>query len=84
MSSKFVQIRPRTAELAALERLENTHRLIMRNVVATLGLSYLIGSSPFLQVKVWMSSNFRPDDYGSIRCPLASNISMYPLLLGCF
>ena len=27
-SSKFGQIRPRTAELAALERLKNPHRLI--------------------------------------------------------
>ena len=29
MSSKFGQIRPRTAELAALERLKNPHRLKM-------------------------------------------------------
>ena len=29
MSSKFGQIRPRNAELAALERLENHYRLIM-------------------------------------------------------
>ena len=28
-SSKFSQIRPRTAELAALEHLKNPHRLIM-------------------------------------------------------
>ena len=33
MSSKFGQIGPRTAELAALERLENSHRLIMGEIL---------------------------------------------------
>ena len=32
-SSKFGQIGPRTAELAALERLEKTHRLIMVEIL---------------------------------------------------
>ena len=32
-SSKFDQIRPWTAELAALERLENPHRLIMGEIL---------------------------------------------------
>ena len=32
-SSKFGQIGPRTAELAALERLENAHKLIMGNIL---------------------------------------------------
>ena len=32
-SSKFGQIGPRTAELAALERLENPHRLIMGEIL---------------------------------------------------
>ena len=32
-SSKFDQIRPWTAELAALERLENSHRLIMGEIL---------------------------------------------------
>ena len=32
-SSKFDQIRPWTAELAALERLENPHRLIMEEIL---------------------------------------------------
>ena len=56
-SSKFGQIGPRTAELAALETYNG------RNVVNTLAPSFLIGSSSFLQVsrtcmKAWMSSNF--------------------------
>ena len=33
MSSKFGQIGPRTAELAALERLKNPHRLIMGEIL---------------------------------------------------
>ena len=32
-SSNFSQIRPRTAELAALERLKNSHRLIMGEIL---------------------------------------------------
>ena len=32
MSSNFGQIRPRTAELADLERLKNSHRLIMGEI----------------------------------------------------
>ena len=32
-SSKFGQVGPRTAELAALERLENPHRLIMGEIL---------------------------------------------------
>ena len=61
-SSNFDQIQPRTAELAALEPLKNSHRLIMgENPVSTLAPSFLIGSSSFLQVrrttiKAWMSS----------------------------
>ena len=63
-SSKFGTIRPHTAELAALERLKKSHRLIMeKNIVSTLEPLFLIGSSLFFQVtrttiKVWMSSNF--------------------------
>ena len=46
-------------ELAALERLENLHRLIMGEML----LSNLNGSSLFLQtrrttIKAWMSLNF--------------------------
>ena len=57
MGSKFGQMGPRTAELAA-------HRLIMgKNVVTILAPSFLIQSSSFLQVartgmKAWMISNF--------------------------
>ena len=63
-SSKFGQIGPRTAELAALERLEKSpYTYNGRNLVNTLAPSFLIGSSSFLQVsrtcmKAWMSSNF--------------------------
>ena len=50
-SSKFGQIGPRTAELAALERLENFPKTYNgRNLVNTQVLSFLIGSSSFLQV----------------------------------
>ena len=45
-SSKFSQIRPTTAELAALERLKNPHRLIMGKMVLPLFLSYSL-SDPF-------------------------------------
>ena len=62
-SSKFGQIGPRTAELAALERLEKSpYTYNGRNLVNNLAPSFLIGSSSFLQVsrtcmKAWMSSN---------------------------
>ena len=49
MNLKFCRICPRTYELAALEHLENPHRLFNgRNVVTTLVLSILNGSSSFL------------------------------------
>ena len=63
-SSKFGQIGPRTAELAALERLEKSPNTYNgRNLVNTLAPSFLNQSSSFLQVtrtcmKAWMSSNF--------------------------
>ena len=63
-SSKFGQIGPRTAELAALERLEESPLTCNgRNIVNTLATSFLNRSSSFLQVtrtciKAWMSSNF--------------------------
>ena len=64
MSSNFDQIRPRTAEKAALEHLKkipNTYN--GENLVSTLVPSFLIGSSSFLHVtrttiKTWMSLNF--------------------------
>ena len=63
-SSKFGQIGPKTAELAALERLEKSPWTFNgENVVNTLAPSFLIGSSSFLQVirttiRVGMSSKF--------------------------
>ena len=64
MSSKFSQIRPRTAELAALGRLKKFPKTYNgENLVSTLAHTFLIGSSSFLQVmrttiKAWMSLNF--------------------------
>ena len=59
---KFGQIRPWTVEFAAIERLENPHRLIMRVKSRTLLLSILDGSFSFLQIrtpiKAWMSLKF--------------------------
>ena len=46
--SKFGQIEPRTAELAALERRKNSPKTYGENVVNTLAPSFLIGSSSFL------------------------------------
>ena len=63
-SSKFCHIGPRTAELAALERLEKSPETYNgRNLVNTLAPSFLNQSSSFLQVtrtcmKAWMGSNF--------------------------
>ena len=63
-SLKFGQIGPRTAELAALERLEKSPKTYNgRNLVNTLAPSFFNQSSSFLQVtrtcmKAWMSSNF--------------------------
>ena len=63
-SSKFGQIRPRTAELAALGRLEKSpYTYDGRNIVNTLAPTFLNRLSSFLQVKrtcmkAWMSSNF--------------------------
>ena len=50
-SSKFGQIGPSTAELAALERMKKSHRLIMgENDVNTFSPLFLIGSFSYLQV----------------------------------
>ena len=45
MSSNFGQIGPLTTELAALERLKISHRLIMGKSVSMLACSFLIQSS---------------------------------------
>ena len=64
MNLKFDPIRPRTAELAALERLKKIpYTYNGRNVVSTLAPSVLLGSTSYLQVtsttiKAWMSSKF--------------------------
>ena len=63
-SLNFSQILPRTAELAALERLKKIPWTYNgENLVSTLVPSFLIGSSSFLQVtrttiKAWMNLNF--------------------------
>ena len=50
MSSKFGPIRPQSAELAALERLENPIDLYLENVVSTLVVSIIIDASLILHV----------------------------------
>ena len=63
MGSKFSRVRLGTYELTALERLEKSPSTYNgRNVVTTLVLSILNGSSSFLQtisttIKAWMSLN---------------------------
>ena len=63
-SLKFGQIGRRTAELAALERLEKSQKTYNgRNLVNTLAPLFLIWSTSFLHVrrtcmKAWMNSNF--------------------------
>ena len=63
MGSKFSKIQPGTYELAALERLEKSPKSYNgRNIVTTLVLSILNGSSSFLHtirttIKAWMSLN---------------------------
>ena len=47
MSSKFGEIRPWTAELAALERLKKSHRLIMEKMTSSHFLRYF-SSDPFI------------------------------------
>ena len=64
LGSKFGRIRPGTFELDALERLEKSSKTYNgRYVVTTLVLSFLDGSSSFLQItrptiKAWMGLNF--------------------------
>ena len=83
-SSKFGQIEPKTAELAALERLEKSQYTYNgRNLVNTLATSFLNRSSSFLQVtrtcmKAWMSSisaRYHPNT--RVICPCASEKLMY-------
>ena len=51
MSSNLGRIPPLTSELAALERLKKRHIILTSyNLVSTLGPSFLIGSSSYLQV----------------------------------
>ena len=62
-SSKFGQIGPRTAELAALERLEKSPTYDGVNDVITFSLLILIGFFSYLQVmrtciRAWLSLKF--------------------------
>ena len=61
MSSKFGEIRPWTAELAALERLKKSHRLIMEKMTSS-----HFNEAMRTCIEAWMSSKF-----GQIR-PLVS------------
>ena len=82
-SSKFGQIGPRTAELAALEGLEKSQLTYNgRNLVNTLAPLFLIRSSSFLQVtrtcmKAWMSLSF-----GQIPIRLQSYLPLRVLKIG--
>ena len=61
ISSKVGQITPLTVELAALECLEKSlkpYTRDKRNVAALLALSFLIGSTSILRIKVWRSLTF--------------------------
>ena len=71
-SSKFGQIRPWTAELAALERLEKyPYTYKGENVVNTLAPSFLSGSSSFLQVIRTTISVRMNSKFGQIRLQTA-------------
>ena len=75
MSLNFGGISPLTAELAALERLKKTYRL-----VSTLVPSFLFGSSSFLQVtRETMSSKF--DQFQAWNVELAALDQLKNLLL---
>ena len=63
MISKLGHMRPRTAELAALEPLKNPHTLYDGGTVVTTQVPSVFDGSSFLQVtrmtiKAWMSLNF--------------------------
>ena len=72
-NSKFSNIRSPTAELAALERLKNPHRLIIngKNVVATFSRLFLIGSISYLPVMMTYRRALISLKFGQIR-PLVS------------
>ena len=83
-SLKFGQIGPRTAELAALERLEKSPLTYNgRNLVTILAPSFLNQSSSFLQItrtcmKAWMSSNFGQIPTPTpVICPCTSEKLLY-------
>ena len=91
-SSKFSQIRPRTAELAALERLKKSpYTYNGKNGVATFSQLFLIGSISYLQgtmtyMRAWMSLKF-----GQIRLLISMATdrvilekTVLPLFLSCF
>ena len=81
-NSKFGQIGPRTAELAALERLEKSPKTYNgRNLVNTLAPSFLKQSSSFLQVTRTCLDEFKfwPDTDTNTRviCPCVSEKLLY-------
>ena len=63
MSSKFGQIRPRTTELAALECMKKSHKLIMGKTMSSHFLRYFnwilfIFAGNEDMIRGWMSSKF--------------------------
>ena len=81
MSLKFGQIRPWTAELAALERLKNPHRLTIGDHSNAFNFDwnfFILAGNKDLHLS-WDVLEFQPDlttDYG-VTCPWASEKSMY-------
>ena len=67
MISKFSQIRPRTAELAALVRLKISHRLLMGKMVSLFSwiLFILAGNSDIHELEIWpdLTTDYR------VSCP---------------
>ena len=78
MSLSFVKIPSPTIELAALEHIKS-----MYNLVSTLALSFLIGSSSFLQVtrtaiKSWIGLKFGKMGPGSVELTALECLEKFP------
>ena len=91
-SSEFSQIRPRTAELAALERLKKSPKTYnYKTGVANFSRLFLIGSISYLQgtmtyMRAWTSLKFGQiqllDSMATDRAIMEKKV--LPLFLGCF
>ena len=87
LSLKFDQIRPLTAALAALERLEKSPCTYNgRHVLNTSAPSFLIGSSLFLQVTrtcitTWMGLNFNQIQPQTTELPALERLKNQSIML---